>query len=144
MTAAMILRNDNMPRHNPRPASKAEFARRLYKLLLEKGWTQSDLARKARLPRDSISTYVRGVAFPSKLSLDKLAKALGVKTEELTPAGVEVMDARVRSSIEIKAADGHPGMAWIKVDQMCSFKAALQIAEILNNDEASDARQAVN
>ena len=41
---------------------KQEFGRRVYALMMEKPWTQSELARASGLGRDSISQYVRGKA----------------------------------------------------------------------------------
>lgn len=66
-------------------ADKEAFARRVYKLMLAKGMTQSDLARAAGLERNRISSYVRGAALPTGLYLKKLADALGVKSTELLP-----------------------------------------------------------
>src|SRR3546814_4094336 len=44
----------------PRHLTKQEFGRRLYQLMLAKNWSQADLARRAELGRDSISTYING------------------------------------------------------------------------------------
>lgn len=66
-------------------SEKEAFKRRLYKLMLEKGLSQSDLARKAGLERNRISSYVRGVSLPTGLSLKKVADALGVKPGEILP-----------------------------------------------------------
>lgn len=35
---------------SPRALTKLEFGRRLHKLILERGWNQSDLARAASMP----------------------------------------------------------------------------------------------
>src|SRR3546814_10206285 len=48
----------------PRHLTKQEFGRRLYQLMLAKNWSQADLARRAELGRDSISTYINGKTFP--------------------------------------------------------------------------------
>lgn len=63
--------------------SKEAFGRRVYRMMLDKGMTQSDLARAAGLERNRVSTYVRGVSLPTGLSLTKLANALGVKPTDL-------------------------------------------------------------
>ena len=63
----------------PRHLSKQEFGKRLYKLMLERGWHQSELARQSGLPRDSISVYVRGKSLPTPTSLQALARAFGVQ-----------------------------------------------------------------
>lgn len=74
----------NLKRGGARSAAEKEaFARRVYKLMLDKNLTQSDLARKAGLERNRISSYVRGVALPTGLYLKKLADALGVNPTDL-------------------------------------------------------------
>jgi DNA-binding transcriptional regulator LsrR (DeoR family) len=46
---------DTTPKH----LHNQEFGRRLYQHVMAKGWTQSELARRADLKRDSVSTYIR-------------------------------------------------------------------------------------
>lgn len=129
----------------PRFITKAEFGRRLHQLLLRKGWTQSELARRAGLPRDSISTYVRGTVFPSRLSLDKVAAALGVESESLLPNIVEGATARsAHPSFEMKATETEPGRVWLRVDRAVSFSTAAKIAALLDEDEPVAKRKAVN
>ena len=48
-----------------------------------KGWTQEDLAYYADLTVASISKIERGVTNPTLKTLDKIADALGVETDEL-------------------------------------------------------------
>ena len=57
--------------------TRQEFGRRLTAMLVEKVWSQSDLARASGLGRDSISQYARGRSIPSPKNLSKLANALG-------------------------------------------------------------------
>lgn len=64
---------------------KAQFGRRLQRLLLAKGMNQSDFARAAGLERNSISSYVRGKSIPNALSLKKISDALRVKPTDLIP-----------------------------------------------------------
>ena len=73
----------------PKHLTKQEFARRLYKLMVSKGWHQSELARQADIPRDSVSVYIRGKPLPSPLTVKKLAEALNVTPTELLPNYVE-------------------------------------------------------
>jgi hypothetical protein len=54
--------------HAPREAVRREFARRLQKAIVEKGWNQSEMARQSALHmpdktfgRDLISGYLRGL-----------------------------------------------------------------------------------
>ena len=60
-----------------------KFAARLNAALDERGWSQSELARRAGIRRDAVSTYCRAAAMPSKVLLDKIAKALGGSAAEL-------------------------------------------------------------
>src|SRR2546421_644291 len=69
----------------PKHLAKEEFARRLYKLMIERGWRQADLARHAGLPRNAISIYMRGVSLPTPENLKKLASAFDMKPEVLLP-----------------------------------------------------------
>ena len=60
-----------------------KFAAKLNAALDERGWSQSELARRAGLRRDAVSTYCKAAAMPSKVFLDKIAKALGGSAAEL-------------------------------------------------------------
>lgn len=62
---------------------RVEFARKLVKQLRDRNMNQSDLARRAGLSRDAISTYARGRSMPEPANLEKIAKALGCKPEDL-------------------------------------------------------------
>ena len=60
-----------------------EFARRLQAKRNEKGWTQSELARRmapllkdSRIGRDNISKYVRGKVLPLPPLLEAMSKVL--------------------------------------------------------------------
>ena len=82
-----------MPKPNQRDQLKAEFATRLGRLLTEKGWNQSDLARAAsqHLPkgeefrRDNIHVYLNETALPRPKQLNAIAAALNVAAEDLLP-----------------------------------------------------------
>jgi len=55
------------------------LAGRLAKLREQRGMSQGDVARKARLQRVSVSRIERGVHEPSLTTLERIAKALGVR-----------------------------------------------------------------
>lgn len=93
-----------MPGRGPRDSDeiKEEFARRLQAAMVQKGWNQSELARRATdlLPkpakgqkrgksigRDSVSHYMRGRMLPEPAYLTAIAKALDMRPDELLPAG---------------------------------------------------------
>lgn len=119
----------------PKELSKLEFGRRLNKLMLDRGWNQSDLARAAGLGRDAVSTYVRGRSFPEPKSLRKLAEALGAKTEDLLPNTVALaMDAYTAPMLEIKQAAGHPDRVWLRVNRMVTLEQAAAIFNIIRGE----------
>lgn len=115
----------------PQALTKQEFGRRLHALLLDKGWNQSELARRANLGRDAISTYVRGRSFPEPTSLKRIAVALGVEPTELLPNSFESAVDRDTPAIEIREAAGHPGMSWLRVNRRVTTRQALRVLEIL-------------
>jgi ribosome-binding protein aMBF1 (putative translation factor) len=57
-------------------------ARNLRRLRTEKGWTQEELAFRAKVDRSYISQLETGVYSASVTMLGKLAKALGVNASE--------------------------------------------------------------
>lgn len=120
----------------PKELGKLEFGRRLMKLMLDRGWNQSDLARAAGLGRDAISTYVRGRSFPEPRSLRSLADALGVTTDELLPNSVTLaMDADTSPMLEIKQAAGHPDRVFIRINRMVSLQQAAEIFNIIKGEK---------
>lgn len=72
-------------REKARELVKKAFARRLYKLMVEKNMTQSEVARRAGVKRGLMSTWYNAVSLPSPLNLANLANVLDVSPEELLP-----------------------------------------------------------
>lgn len=127
----------------PNSIAKQEFGRRVFKLMIAKGWNQSDLARAVygkgpdgyALGRDSISTYIRGRSFPEPVNLTKLAKALGVTEDQLLPNAAESAIDNEIPAFELRAAAGHPDRAWVRLNRMMSFTTAAKIAELLVQED---------
>jgi len=122
----------------PKHLTKQQFGKRVYRLMLEKGWTQSELARQAGLPRDAISVYVRGRSLPTPVSLQALAKALDVNEAELLPNHVESAIDEDNPSFEMKASAGAPGVVWLRVNRLVTMATAIKIADMLEGDRAVD------
>lgn len=112
---------------NNREAIKAEFARRLWEAIVNRGWTQAEFARHAGLNRDAVSTYVRGKSFPSPQSLEKMATLLNVKPEELLPNYYEGAAARQESSLELRAVPNEEGYMWLRLNMRLPKKLASEI-----------------
>lgn len=108
-----------MPRYTAQPAAtsddqtspealsnrhlvKAEFAKRLYAAIHERGWTQSEFARNCDLARDAVSTYVRGRSIPSPVALEKMARVLSRRPEDLLPNYYEAAAVQQESTLEIR------------------------------------------
>jgi transcriptional regulator with XRE-family HTH domain len=122
----------------PRHISKQEFGARVQRLMFSKGWNQSELARRAELRRDAVSTYIRGQVYPTPTSLHRLAVALGVDPEALLPNYVEQAVGEAHPSIDLKVSPARPNEAWLKVDRRVSLKTALAVTQLLNDDEIPD------
>lgn len=126
-TPTVNSKTDFVPKH----LSKQEFARRLYRLMTEKGWRQSELGRRAGLPRDSISTYMRAKTLPTKESVKKLAKALGVEPLDILPNFVESAIDADMPMMEMKVSNNMPSKAWLRVNQLVPTSVASEIIAIL-------------
>jgi len=115
--------------------TKSEFAKRVYKRMMDKGWNQSQLARYAGLPRDSISVYIRGRSLPTPQSLQKLAACLGCAPEELlsiyAQAAAEIQPTR----LELREIHGEPDYIWIKLNARFKTETALKILMLAGQDE---------
>lgn len=122
----------------PRELTRQEFGRRLFQLMTDKDWSQSELGRQADVGRDAISTYVNGKTFPTPRNLRRLAKALGVSEEELLPNQFKKALEDEFPALEIKAAAGHPDKAWLRINRAVPFSVAAKIAQIINEADEAD------
>lgn len=125
-------------------AIKGEFARRLQKAMIHKGWSQSDLARfasrhlpkplkgqrlnKSGIRRDLISKYVAGVMLPNPVYLGALAKALDLEPGDLMPATVPGV-RNDPAPFELRALPD--GTVFVSVAQVVSQNTALKILDLL-------------
>lgn len=125
----------------PKHLHKQEFGRRLYRMMIAKGWNQSELARQSDLPRDSVSTYIRGKTAPTPQSVEKLACALGVEPTVLYPNVAESGLANEEPAVDMRVSSSAPHLSWLRVNRLVHTRSALKILEILNDDNASDAKR---
>ena len=120
----------------PKMLTKQEFGRRLHALLVHKGWNQSELARRAGIGRDAVSTYVRGRSFPEPHTLKALARALDTEPGALLPNAVA--DGIVREpnpALEIRQASGHVGHCWVRLNRLVTTDQAMRLMQILAETE---------
>ncbi|MBG6172643.1 transcriptional regulator with XRE-family HTH domain [Labrenzia sp. EL_208] len=127
----------------PKNITKDEFARRLYKAMVSKGWNQSELGRQANISRDAISTYMTARNFPSPDNLSKLSKALDIEPDNLVPNyGLSAME-KDQPELEMKVSPADPSTAYLRISRRVTVATALKVLELVNNDvlpdEVSDA-----
>jgi transcriptional regulator with XRE-family HTH domain len=122
--------------HAPADAIKTEFARRLQLALVEKGWNQSELARRMapHLPRnsiarDNISKYIRGKVLPSPHVLEAMCKVLGKKPPDLLPARGTPSAGAEHPPLDVR--DLGDGNYWLRVNQSVPSSVALEIMTLL-------------
>ncbi len=142
MTRSTRFHVDDLPETAlaPKHLTKQQFGRRLYQIMLARGWNQSELARQANLPRDSISTYVRGVALPTPKSLKALADALDMQMTDVLPNAIEAAVDEDHPSFEMKVSPSAPNTAWLRVNRLVSLSTATKIAELIQADQVGAPR----
>lgn len=125
---------------NKDAAIKKRFAQRLNALMLEKGWNQSELGRRADMGRDSVNGYIRGHNLPNANNLDKLAKALNVAPQSLM--GDEVFESRFpamirESKLKIEQLADRPDQVNLTINQQVPADVALQIMSLIRQGKKS-------
>jgi transcriptional regulator with XRE-family HTH domain len=113
-----------------------DFAKRLQDRLNDKGWTQSELARRmapllkeSRIGRDNISKYVRGKVLPLPVTLEAMAKVLGVESKDLLPTRATQGTADELSPLDVR--DIGAGRVWLQVNQAVDWDVALDVMKRL-------------
>lgn len=121
-----------------------QFSRRLFQLMTDRGWSQSDLARevwgertnektgyKEAVNRDRISSYIRGRSYPDPKNLGKLAEALGVPPDELAPDVAAATVDRENPEFQMTAVAGHADKVLLKVNKLVPMPLAAKIAVLI-------------
>jgi transcriptional regulator with XRE-family HTH domain len=111
-----------------------EFGRKLYNLMVARGWTNAETARRAGIPRDAVGVYVNGRAYPQTRNLNALAKAFGLEPEELLPNIVIDAIAEHAPGESGQLTLTRSGHALLKINRVVSVATALKILTLLNAD----------
>ena len=115
------------------------FGRRLRDLLLQKGMSQSDLARliwgttitpqghTVAKNRDRIAVYIAAKAWPSPVNMKKIADALGVEVADLAPGfGVEAGPPEW-AFIKMEGQD----KVLLRINKLVAEQTALEIVRLI-------------
>lgn len=121
-------------------ATRTEFGRRLSRAMVLKGWSQSELSKRAqqkapddmRIGPDSISHYINGRYMPSPAHLKVLSETLGIDPRELLPA--DGLPEAGDTLPPIGVQDLNDGTAWLKVNQAVSWPIAVKILSLLRGE----------
>ena len=120
-----------------------QFSRRLGQAMVDAGLSQSELAAKiwgrttdnrgysVAKGRDRISIYLKGMALPDHVNMQKLAEALGLTVEELAPDLTAQSIERDYPEIGITKASGHPDKILLRVNKIVPMEVAAKIFAIL-------------
>lgn len=122
-----------------RDQAKQVLARNIMRAIIDKGWTPAELARRAGLTRDNISTYMRASSLPTEDSLKRLAWALGKAPEELLPNRPDVPRSDPENPMLV-LTQMPDGTSRLQVDKVVRTSTANKIIAILqaDNDDKAD------
>ena len=125
----------------PPAAIRMDFAKRLQDALSDRGWTQSELARRmapilkeSRIGRDNISKYVRGKVLPLPPALEAMAKVLAMESKDLLPSRATQAVSDGLSPLDVRDIGG--GRVWLQINQAVDWPKALKIMGLLKGDGA--------
>jgi transcriptional regulator with XRE-family HTH domain len=103
---------------------------RLKALILEKGWNQSELARRAGMRPSNVSNYLRGTNVPNPTQLAKLAAALGTTAGDLLGASAALAQSGAPNSLYLTEVEDE-GRLRLQVDQVVPADLARQVIGLL-------------
>jgi transcriptional regulator with XRE-family HTH domain len=122
-----------------------EFSRRLYKALLDRQMSASDLAREVwgtytdkrgydvARNRDRISQYLKGQSLPEQRNLVRIAEILGMKPEDLAPEIAGSIVERENPEIAMTAIAGHTDKVLLRVHKLVPLPLAAKIIQMLSD-----------
>jgi transcriptional regulator with XRE-family HTH domain len=125
----------------------ANFSRRLHEIMIEKGLSQSDLARKiwgtiennqgytVAKNRDRISVWLRGEVIPDARNMKMLAEALDTELEDLAPDIMAATVDRESPEISMNMIAGHSDKVHLHINKLLPFVLASKIVQMIADQE---------
>lgn len=119
------------------------FATVLNRRLMEKGWSQSDLARQvwgektgpdgrtAAAGRDRISSYARGLSLPSPSTLKQIADALGMTPEQLAPDLAAEIAEKEPPEMVVSTPRDRPGLMLLQINMLVPADIGAQVVALV-------------
>jgi transcriptional regulator with XRE-family HTH domain len=145
MAAAPIKNDPEVSAHPDRAARLDHFKHALHRRMMALGLTQADVGRMAKVGRDSMSRYTRGMTLPDALTLQALARALGTSPTELDPGALKdrfiPAPANDAPGMTIRQSVMNPDRVRVQVDQELPFEAAAEIMMILKRHREAPASE---
>ena len=128
-----------------RSQMKKDLAARLRRAINDRGWSPSEFARRCeeRMPggvrfgADTVSTYLNAKSLPNDLRLTVMAETLGMKKEDLMPAGALVRSSKT-PDFEVKSLPD--GRMHVYVSRVLPMDAAAEIAALMASLEKREGR----
>lgn len=126
--------------HVTREAAALDFAKRLQARMIDKGMTQSDLMRATNkllpvghvMSRDSVSKYIRGRNMPNPVYTTAMARALGLKPDELLPSrGPLAREGTSDALAPFKMTEQGDGNVWVSINMAMPWGTALKVMELV-------------
>lgn len=126
--------------HAPTESRRIEFGRRLNDLLIDRGLTQSDLARRmipylprkdaaGGPPKASVSAYISGKRVPGPHYLNAICKVLGVQASDIFPGGGLSTVEDPNPPLDVKSVGGD--QVWLRINMQVSWRQAHKVMELL-------------
>lgn len=111
----------------PSDSAKREFATRLLARLVQLNMTQMDLAKRTGYSKHAVSTWARQRSLPTTEAMNKIAKILNCKPEDLLPFRFE---SPMAATVDIKLYGN--GRARLRIDRELDEDLALKIAGMIH------------
>lgn len=117
-----------------REQAMVHLSRKLNTFLIDNRMRSAELARRADLPRDSVSRYILKKSLPTEESLRALAKAMGCQPGDLVPNRAEILIDPDNPTLEMVMSQERPGKAWLRINQLMTIETAQKIIGLLQAD----------
>lgn len=113
--------------------SRQRLAQTIRKLMLQNGWNQAELGRRAGVGTDNISRYLNCKYIPTVQHLNRIADALGVSAPDLYD---DINDEK-EEYLEVKTLRRDPTQALVRIHRVLPTETALEIMALVNRAKPS-------